>query len=217
MAEARSETLTVSRDGSGNVNRLIRAAQSAEVEVVGSIDGEFLARTKENLVSGVAYSLQRALNARPPQEVVEAVLGRIRLLKYAPRVDEMACAELATTIRDAATGFAARGPKSAAKVTVDLPPFPTRDPATLALRQAENSAWSAAPPAKQANVYLRLPYDSYVFGTTAPPQQWPEWQGRPTIVGGVELATIKPMDVLAKKLAHGEKSEKGKPGKEESG
>ena len=117
MAEARSETLTVSRDGSGNVNRLIRAAQSAEVEVVGSIDGEFLARTKENLVSGVAYSLQRALNARPPQEVVEAVLGRIRLLKYAPRVDEMACAELATTIRDAATGFAAQGAESAAKVT----------------------------------------------------------------------------------------------------
>ena len=82
-----------------------------------------------------------------------------------------------------------RGPADTSRCRAVACTTSTRDPATLALRQAENSAWSAAPPAKQANVYLRLPYDSYVFGTTAPPQQWPEWQGRPTIVGGVELAT----------------------------
>ncbi len=87
----------------------------------------------------------------------------------------------------------------------------------LALRQEENRAWSAAPPAKLVNVHLGMQYDSYVLGTTAPPQKLPKLRGRPTIVGGVELATIKPMDVLAKKLAHGEKCEKGKPGKEESG
>ena len=31
------------------------------------------------------------------------------------------------------------------------------------------------------------------------------------------MATTKSMGVLAKKLVHGEKSEKGKPGEEESG
>ena len=218
LAEANPKVLTTSVDKtSGNVDELVIAMQNAGVELMRQVDGVQLEDTKEKRVRRVIRSLERALDALPPQEVARAVVHRFKLLKHAPRVDETACAELATTIRDAATGFAARGPESATKLTPDLPPFPTRDPAKLALRREENRAWSAAPPAKLANVHLRMQYDSYVLGTTAPPQKWPKLRGRPTIVGGVELATIKPMDVLAKKLAHGEKCEKGKPGKEESG
>ena len=218
LENASSGCLTVCGDGeSGTVDRLVVATRKAGVEVVGWVDGVALENTNKNNVLRVAYSLERALNALPPQEVVKAVIDRLKLLKYAPRVDKAGCAELATTIRDAATGFAARGPKSAAKVTVDLPSFPTRDPATLTRRREEYEKWTGAPAAQQAAVWSGVSLDSYALGTAAPLQKWPKYGGRPTIVGGVELATIKPMDVLAKKLAHGEKCEKGRAGEEESG
>lgn len=182
-----------------------------------TMDGDDLLGTKENTVLRVAYALERALNARPPQEVVEAVLGRIRSSKHAPRTDDAACAALEADLRSRTSSFVARGAAFAAKVTPDLPPFPTRDARTLELLQAENRAWSAAPPAKQAAVWSGLAFDSHVLGTSAPLQKWPKLRGRPTIVGGVELGTIKEMGALAKMLVHGEKSEKGKPGKEKSG
>jgi len=199
--------------------------QKARVELACNIDGDVLAGTNENRVLCVAYSLGRALDALPPKEVVEAVLRRIRSVKHAPRTNAAACAALATTIRDAATGFAAQGTASAAKMSVNLPDFPIIDDGTHAQRTAQYGEWTAAPAADQAAIWSGVPFDSYAFGTTAPPpKKWPKWRGRPTIVAdpvteieGVELATTKSMGVLAKKLVHGEKSEKGKPGEEESG
>ena len=93
---------------------------------------------------------------------------------------------------------------------VDLPPLPKRDAATVEKREQEYKKWTGAPPAELANVHLRMPFDSHTLGATAPFQKWPKLRGRPTIVGGIELATIKPMGALAKWLVRGEKSEKGK-------
>ena len=200
----------------GNVDSLVFALREAGLELVGRLDGEVLAGTLENMVLCVAYSLERALNALPPKEVAEGVLEQISSMKHAPRVDKAGCAALDASLRREARSFAAQDAASAAKVTPDLPPFPTRDARTLKLRQDENRAWSAAPPAARANVHLRMQYDSYALGTAAPLQKWPKWLGRPTIVAdpltdmdGVALAETKPIGVLAKKLVHGEKSSEG--------
>ena len=225
MADADAECLKGGMGAEGTVRRLVNAMQKARVELACNIDGDVLAGTNENRVLCVAYSLGRALDALPPKEVVEAVLRRIRSVKHAPRTNAAACAALATTIRDAATGFAAQGTASAAKMSVNLPDFPIIDDGTHAQRTAQYGEWTAAPAADQAAIWSGVPFDSYAFGTTAPPpKKWPKWRGRPTIVAdpvteieGVELATTKSMGVLAKKLVHGEKSEKGKPGEEESG
>ena len=188
------------------------------------INGEVLEGTKENKVLCVIHSLERALNARPPQEVARAVVDRFKLLKHAPRVNEAGCAALGADLKSRALSFAAGGPESAAKVTAVLPPFPKRDASTLEEREAENRAWSAALPATRANVRLRLPFDSYALGTAAPLQWWPKLRGQPTLVAhpltkieGVELTTIKPMDVLAKKLVHAEKSCAKKRKREQEG
>ena len=176
------------------------------------IDGETLKKTKENNVLRVAFSLKKALGAMRPETVAEAVVERYRLGKQAGRNDKAAIAALSAALRGKGASFAARGDDEARKVTLDLPPFPIRDPATLKLRQAQNRAWSAAPPAARASVPLRMPFDSYALGATAQPKDWPEWQGRPTIVAdpltdmdGVRLTTIKSMGALAKSLVVGEK------------
>ena len=188
-----------------------------------TMDGDDLLGTKENTVLRVAYALERALNARPPQEVVEAVLGRIRSSKHAPRTDDAASAALEADMISRASSFAAQGAESAAKVTAALPPFPKRDAATLEVRKAEERAWSAAPAAARASVHFGVQYDSYALGTKAPLQRWPEWRGRPTIVAhpqseldGVALTTTKPWDALAKSLVIGERN-RGAAAAEESG
>ena len=194
------------------------------MELVTEIDGDALENTKDNRVLRVISTLEETLNALPPQEVIDAVLERIRLEKHAPRANEEGCAALEADLRSNAISFAARDAASATKVTVDLPPFPTRDPPTLTRRREEYEKWTGAPAAQQANVCWGVQYDSYALGTAAPLQKWPKLRGRPTLVAdpltkieGGELTTIKPMDVLAWKLVRGEKSMKGKPGKEESG
>ena len=74
MAEASSDCLTSSKDReSGNVDHLVIALKEAGLELAARIDGEQFKGTSENIVLCVAYSLEQALNARPPQEVVEAV------------------------------------------------------------------------------------------------------------------------------------------------
>ena len=218
MANASLDCLTTAFDKiSGNLDRLIIALGHAGLELPTYINGEVLDLKKENIALRVAYSVERALDARPPQEVAEGVLGRYRLERQAWRTDDAACEALATTIRDAATGFAARGPKSAAKVTVNLPSFPARDPATLTRRREEYDKWTGAPAAEQAAVSSGVLLDSYALGTKAALRHWPEWRGRPTVVAapfteieGVELGKIKEMDVLAKMLRDGEKKVEGK-------
>ena len=218
LDNASSDCLTTSKDKtSGNVDRIVNAMREAGVELVGSIDGDALENTNENRVLCVISSLEAKIAAEPPETVARAVIARIGKVKHAPRTDDAARAALEADLRSRTSSFVARGAAFAAKVTPDLPPFPTRDARTLELLQAENRAWSAAPPAKQAAVWSGLAFDSHVLGTSAPLQKWPKLRGRPTIVGGVELGTIKEMGALAKMLVHGEKSEKGKPGKEKSG
>ena len=128
-----------------------------------TMDGDDLLGTKENTVLRVAYALERALNARPPQEVVEAVLGRIRSSKHAPRTDDAASAALEADMISRASSFAAQGAESAAKVTAALPPFPKRDAATLEVRKAEERAWSAAPASMINRFFLSLGKSS-IFG-----------------------------------------------------
>ncbi|CAH0379808.1 unnamed protein product [Pelagomonas calceolata] len=212
MAGASSDCLKKGKDQiSGNVNHLVIALREAGVELANG-------GTNEATVLRAVSSLEAKIAELPPEIVASAVVERTRLAKHAARTNGAACAALATTIRDAATGFAAQGAASAAKMSVTLPDFPIIDDATLERRTAQNVKWSNAPPADLANVRLGTRYDSHVLGATAPPKDWPKWRGRPTIVAdpltkieGVELTTIKPMGALAKKLLHGEKSEKGKP------
>ena len=92
-----------------------------------------------------------------------------------------------------------------------------RNAAAVAERDREYKKWTAAPPAERAAVWSGVKCDSYALGTEAALQQWPEWLDRPTIVAdprtvieGVELGTIKEMDVLAKSLATGERNVQGK-------
>jgi len=218
MSGVNPKVLTTSNDQtSGNVDQLVIATKETGVDLMAQDDGEFFENTKDNKVLRVISTLERALNARPPKEVIDAVVGRIRFKRLAPRTDDAACAALAADVKSRAISFAAQGAESAAKVTAVLPPFPKRDAATLEVRQAENSAWSVAPAAEQANVCWGVQYDSYALGNAAPLQKWPKWLGRPTIVAdpltemeGVPLTTIKPMDVLAKKLVRGEKVKKGR-------
>jgi hypothetical protein len=218
MAEASSDCLTSSKDReSGNVDHLVIALKEAGLELAARIDGEQFKGTSENIVLCVAYSLQRALAARPPQEVVEAVIGRIKSLKHAPRANKAGCAELEASLRREARSFAALDAASAEKVTADLPELPKRDAATVAEREQEYNKWTGAPAAEQANVCWGVQYDSYALGATAPLQKWPNLRGRPTLVAhpltkieGVELGKIKEMDVLAKMLRDGEKKVEGK-------
>ena len=217
MADADAECLKGGMGAEGTVRRLVNAMQKARVELACNIDGDVLAGTNENRVLCVAYSLGRALDALPPKEVVEAVLRRIRSVKHAPRTNAAACAALATTIRDAATGFAAQGTASAAKMSVNLPDFPIIDDGTHAQRTAQYVEWTAAPAAGRADVWSGVPRDSYAWRTAPPLQKWPKWLDRPTIVGGIELTTIKSWDVLAKKLVHAEKSCAKKRKREQEG
>ena len=206
----------------GNVDLLANAMGAAGVTLWYGVDVRD--QSLKGLVAAAVDSLDAAIAALPPKEVAEAVLERTKLVKLAPRTNDAACAALITTLKDAARSFAAQDAASAEKTTVNLEDFPIIDDETLERRTAQNVAWSNAPPAQQANVHFGIPYDSHALGTTAPLQQWPEWRGRPTIVAhpqseldGVALTTPEPWNVLAKKLVHGEKSEKGKPGEEESG
>ena len=133
--------------------------------------------------------------------------------------------ECAPTVATCCAFTAARDAASAAKVTIKLGHFPIIDEATHALRTARNVEWTAAPPAGRAAVWSGVWLDSYALGTTAPPpKKWPKWRGRPTIVAhpltdmdGVQLATTKPWEVLAKKLVHGEKLYAKKRKREQEG
>ena len=181
-------------------------------------------QSRKSLVAAAVVSLDAAIAARPPKEVAKALVGRIRSVKHAPRANEAGCAALEASLRREARSFAVQDAASAEKVTPDLPPFPTRAAAAVALRETENLAWSAAPAAARAAVWSGLAFDSHALGTAAPLQEWPKLRGRPTLVAhpltvvdGVELATVKSIGALAKKLVHGEKSEKGKAGEEKSG
>ena len=72
MDGASSECLTTSLDQtSGNTDRLVIALKEAGLELPGSIDGDTLENTKENRVLCVIHSLENAIGARPPQEVVK--------------------------------------------------------------------------------------------------------------------------------------------------
>ena len=153
MADATEDCLTTSlHQDSGNVDQLVIAMRKAKVELVSKIDGVVLENTIKNNVLRVAYSVERALNARPPQEVIDAVLGRIRSLKHAPRTNKTACAALATTLIDNARSFAAQDAASAGKVTIKLGDFPIIDDATLEQREHEYNKWTAATPAGRADV-----------------------------------------------------------------
>jgi hypothetical protein len=199
----------------GDLTPFVDAVNSAGVEVMRST--EEIRNTTEGLLLRVISSLEAKIAELPPDKVAQAVIDRLKLLKHAPRTNGAACAALATTIRDAATGFAARGPKSAAKMSVALPGFPIIDDETHAQRTAQYVEWTAAPAAGRADVWSGVPRDSYALRTAPPLQKWPKWLDRPTIVGGIELTTIKSWDVLAKKLVHAEKSCAKKRKREQEG
>ena len=218
MAAANPAILSLTHNPAklGNVDLLINAIGVAGVTV--STDRSD--QSRKGQVKEAVKSLNNAIDALPPKDVARAVIGRIESLKHAPRADKVAIAALTTTILDAASSFAARDAEAAAKVTPKLPEFPIRDAAEVAKRQLDYAAWTAAPSAARASVHLRIPYDSYALGTTAPPpKKWPKWRGRPTIVAdplteieGDQLTTITPMGALAKKLVHGEKCMEGQAG-----
>ena len=218
MAEASSELLKCCKDGeSGNVDRLIIGMRKANVELMSIVDGEHLENTNKNKVLRVICSLQNALDALPPKDVAAAVIDRLKLLKHAPRANKAACAALEADLTSRARSYAAQDAASAKKVTLDLGPLPLRNAAAVAERDREYKKWTAAPPAERAAVWSGVKCDSYALGTEAALQQWPEWLDRPTIVAdprtvieGVELGTIKEMDVLAKSLATGERNVQGK-------
>ena len=237
MDDASPHCLTVSKDReSGNVDRIVNALRdSSRLELVGNIDGEVLENTAKNRVLRVIRTVDDALDALSPKEVIDAVLERIRLEKHAPRANKTACAALATAVRSRAISFAALGPASAAKVRPKLGDFPIINDEAHALRTVQYVEWTAAQPAARADVWSGVALDSYALRSAAPLQEWPDWRGRPTIVAaplteieGVELGKIKEMDVLAKMLRDGEKKVEGKkrkrrgdaaeePGEEESG
>lgn len=194
------------------------------MELVGYIDGTRLDCKKENKVTRVVFTLELAIEALPPQEVAKDVVERTRLVKLAPRANKAAIAALDADLRSRASSFAAQDAASAAKVTPDLPPLPKRDAETVEEREQEYNKWTGAPPAALASVSLRLPFDSYALGATAPLQKWPKLRGRPTLVAdpltdmdGVELTTIKPIGALAKSLATGERNVQGKLRKQQGG
>ena len=177
--------------------------QNSHVGLLRRHDGVLDTYDKASLVRLMIESLAAKIAAEPPETVTAAVVERTRLVKHAPRANDTAIAALATSLKDRAASFAARGPEEAKKVTADLPPLPKRDAATVAEREQEYAEWTRAAPADRAAVWSRIPFDSHQYGCTEPLQEYPLLRGWPTIVSDPTATTT--MEALAKALAHGEK------------
>ena len=121
LSRADPKILTTSIDAtSGNVDGLVSAVRDAGLTVAAMIDGDRTECTRENKVLCAIYSLEKALKALPPDQVIDATIARITSVKRAPRVDKDAIATLKDVILSSARRFAERDPESAVETSAEL-------------------------------------------------------------------------------------------------
>ena len=158
---------------SGNLGKLLAELKDVQVERICYVAGKQLKQDNLSLAGSIVQSLDAVLAKRPPEEVAQGEISRVRAEKLAPRSNRAASQAFETDIRSACKNYAA-------DTTLVLGTMPSLEGAEgERLRRAHDRRMDA-PASQLASVHFCMPFDSTsLSGETAAPLVWPELNGQP--------------------------------------